>query len=641
MESIFPGSLVLFYNLGELHLGAVISADQTSFYVQISDGTILQLPLSRFCLISKELIDPAVAEESLAGFKALLNSEYLKLDAEKLAELIHNQDKPLGFDELSILAELVSDAKRFAAFYLLKDRIDLFYRKKELIFARNDEERARLAEHEQIKQERENYLNRVALIMKRIYAGDSLNSICSVFDSKILEKLKLELSEVLLYHRHSDLAKLIRPFQTNAEIEDIILSLRLALGDIDAHTDPIIARSGLPVNFNFTAETPLAAADFSKDTLTQAFTIDDEDTLDFDDAISFHQSTNGWRLGIHISDTAETIPLGSVLYNEAQRRISSLYLPNEVIPLFPSGITENTLSLVKGAIRPVISLSVELNTELVILDWSFRRERVYISENLSYREVDRRLEQTPFKDLIRLARKLKSERGAGDEIGHDRYAWHLKLRGGKIVMKRTDIHSPARMLIEELMVLYNSCFAGLASKHAVPLIYRNVSQFFAADEKEGSRQIGAQAFLSTTPQFHPGIGSRAYVHASSPIRRFNDLINQYQFIALLQNAPAPFSASDLESLIPVIEKRVLLIREILPRIEHYWLLRFLAQDYLHQALDAVFIKAYKDYYLVELLPWCKRINVFCDAYPPLLQELKIVARDIDLENQCMSVDLIL
>ena len=98
---------------------------------------------------------------------------------------------------------------------------------------------------------------------------------------------------------------------------------------------------------------------------------------------------------------------------------------------------------------------------------------------------------------------------------------------------------------------------------------------------------GIQAYLSTEAKFHPGVGVQAYLHATSPIRRFTDIVNQAQFSALLAGNGQCFSRQDLEELIFSIEKRLQLLRAVAHRSERYWLLRWLEQKHLGEPLDAV------------------------------------------------------
>ncbi|MDZ4182559.1 MAG: hypothetical protein U1B83_06760, partial [Candidatus Cloacimonadaceae bacterium] len=204
MESILPGSLVLLYNLGELHQGVVISANRNSAEVQFPDGSVLQLPCARFCLISLLPMDAADAEGSLSRFNSAVREEYNALDPVSIAKKMPSA-AGCNWDELCALSEMDSDAKRFALFYLIKDHPELFYRKKELFFSRDEAERASFAETEARQKERIEYLAIAAEIMTRVSSGADLQTLQRDFAPAVLNQFRLELSEILLYNQHPDL----------------------------------------------------------------------------------------------------------------------------------------------------------------------------------------------------------------------------------------------------------------------------------------------------------------------------------------------------------------------------------------------------------------------------------------------------
>ena len=346
-------------------------------------------------------------------------------------------------------------------------------------------------------------------------------------------------------------------------------------------------------------------------------------------------------MGIHISNVATRVPLESGLYAACRDRVSSLYLAPGAIPLLPERLSEADFSLVAGAERPVISLYAKFDASFSLLGWEFRPEMIRIRENLHYAKVDSQISEQPYTELLRLARKLETDRQGKQQGDRPRFSWQLTARAGAVGIRRVDNESPSRFIVEELMVLYNRLFAEYALHKGVPLIFSNISQFLEDEDDAEATVLGIQAFLSTEARFHPGIGAHAYVHATSPIRRFTDIVNQYQFLSALQGAKPPFDRDGLDQLIPSIEKRLQLLREISHRSERYWLLRLLEQKYLNTPLDAVLIRKLRHGYLAELSPWDKRIILHTDGKQPLQTELKIVIGSVDLDDFSASGDVIL
>jgi len=191
--------------------------------------------------------------------------------------------------------------------------------------------------------------------------------------------------------------------------------------------------------------------------------------------------------------------------------------------------------------------------------------------------------------------------------------------------------------VEELMILYNRLFAKRATESGLPFLYRNVAGFEENEETEPRAQI--QAYLSTEARFHPGVGSEAYLHASSPIRRFADIVNQMQFQAFLQGQAPALGKDELENLIPELEKRLLLLRQVARRSESYWLLRFLQQKHLGEPLDLILLKRLRQGYLAELTRWEKRLVVHCDSLPPLQTPVKAVFSSVDLRELSAEAEI--
>jgi exoribonuclease-2 len=306
--------------------------------------------------------------------------------------------------------------------------------------------------------------------------------------------------------------------------------------------------------------------------------------------------------------------------------------------MLPPELSSDVFSLRKDEPRPVVSLYLDLSPELKIASWDFQTGRINVPDNFSYRQADARINAWPFNLLSQFCGELNRQRGGEAPNGRDRYYWQIKVTGDGIAMKRQDLNSPARVIVEELMVLYNRSLAERANP--MPMIFRNVAQFLEDEDVPLSPVLGMQAYLSTVPVFHPGIGSQAYLHATSPVRRFTDIVNQIQFCRFLRNQPPLFSRERLEEMIPPIEKRLRLLKEVVMRSERHWFLKFLKQKHLGLPLDAIFVKRVSGGYLAELLPWERRIIILCDGPQPLQTPVKVVINGIDPGNFCARGDVI-
>jgi exoribonuclease-2 len=429
-------------------------------------------------------------------------------------------------------------------------------------------------------------------------------------------------------------------------LRTLIRNIRLLLGDISPDTDKIAADSGIPINFS--AEV-LEEARKLQDKLQQetsrqnianldAFTIDAADSPDYDDAISLQEFKQGWILGIHISDVGGQLPLNSPVFNEACERVSSLYLPCETIPLLPPSLSSDAFSLKAGENRKVLSLYLFLDKEFKIQKEEFKSEYICVKQNLSYIDMDSYLTKHQHSTLFQIVRNINEGHKIFERVGKTRYEWNVVCKNGELMMECIDFYSPSRLLVEELMVLYNRSLAEYASASGLPCIYRNIAQYEESGDEDSNNYY--QAFLSTEAGFHPGIGSKAYLHSTSPIRRVTDIINQVQFEALLKKGKPPFSADELRTIIPVIEERVLYLHNVAARSEQYWFLCFLQRKYLQQPLNAILIRSITDGYIVEITAWNKYIFLQSKEILPLHNSVKLIISEVNPEEGWVKGEVI-
>jgi len=644
MINIQPGCMALFYQAGLLVTGLVTGIDGILLKIISADDTSHTIHSGRICLCGTELYDLTQPHQSLSTFQLRISEHSDIVDA-ALNVLADGQTH--DFDEIAAALGELSDPKRFALYINLNRRTQMISHKKGQYRLLSDAERleAELSENQRL--ERQNFLDQV-----RAYIWDlGTNDLSSLPANEMRRQLCAELRLLQREQIPADLAALIRKAMPGREFEQVLLTLRQALGDISPDTDPALARSGLPVAID-DGITGFKEIGYPQSGATgpEVICVDDPDSRDYDDAFSVDKTASGYRLGVHISDVTASLDPDSDLFSEALERVSSLYLPAQTVNMLPERLAEELLSLRAGEYRAVLSLYCDINLDNSLRDWQFRREILRVGRNISYSELDAMLARGEYQSVKVLCDNLRSERGvANQQCGND-LLYNLKVSGHKIKFKRIDFASPARTMIEELMVLYNRLLAARASESDLTFLYRNINSFedsvqntedFSAKQPATPGQTGTQAYISTRPMFHPGIGAKAYMHASSPIRRVVDLINQYQFTALLEGESCPFDQDWLNSIVPAIEKRLLLQREVVRQSERYWLLQYLKREWLHRPLDAFFIKASRRGSIFELLPWGKRIIVECDTHPPAGYDLKLLITAVDVEAQICQADVII
>jgi len=652
MFNLASGKIVLFFQDGNLQSGIITEAQNRHYKVLNQEAKTYILPPARFILVTQKVYEP-VSTKTLEDFEKQIRNKIEEEGENWLLQLQKTQDS-FTFEEICSKFGFEGDIERFALFILLQQRKDLFKFKKDVFSFRNEEERLKYLQDEAETRERTRYLKEVEKFLQTYQdLLPSLNILSPIkddvsqgFGQDSKTQFLSELRELLRSNTPKDLAKLLHKYSNGLDLRTLIRNIRLLLGDISPDTDKIAADSGIPINFS--AEV-LEEARKLQDKLNQeasrqnianldAFTIDAADSPDYDDAISLQEFKQGWILGIHISDVGGQLPLNSPVFNEACERVSSLYLPCETIPLLPPSLSSDAFSLKAGENRKVLSLYLFLDKEFKIQKEEFKSEYICVKQNLSYIDMDSYLTKHQHSTLFQIVRNINEGHKIFERVGKTRYEWNVVCKNGELMMECIDFYSPSRLLVEELMVLYNRSLAEYASASGLPCIYRNIAQYEESGDEDSNNYY--QAFLSTEAGFHPGIGSKAYLHSTSPIRRVTDIINQVQFEALLKKGKPPFSADELRTIIPVIEERVLYLHNVAARSEQYWFLCFLQRKYLQQPLNAILIRSITDGYIVEITAWNKYIFLQSKEILPLHNSVKLIISEVNPEEGWVKGEVI-
>jgi exoribonuclease II len=333
---------------------------------------------------------------------------------------------------------------------------------------------------------------------------------------------------------------------------------------------PVVAPGGLPA------------------AVVPAFSIDDHETTEIDDAFSVERLPGGrLRVGVHIAAPALFFGRGHALEALARERLSTVYFPGGKITMLPEdAIAEATLS--EGREVPAASLYLDVDpATLEVAGTTSRFERVKIATNLRIRELETRLHEQSLaagrvegahgEDLLllwRLARVLRAARGAKEERGA-RLDYSFRVTGGRVAIEPRLRDTPIDVLVSELMIHVNATWGRILAEGGVAAIYRN--------------QQGIKTRMEVEPGAHDWLGVTHYAWSSSPLRRFADLANQRQIAALLCGEPPPYSRDELADAAREFETVYEAYAEHQRHMERYWCLRYIEQEGLEGA-DATVIR---------------------------------------------------
>jgi exoribonuclease-2 len=311
----------------------------------------------------------------------------------------------------------------------------------------------------------------------------------------------------------------------------------------------------------------------------RAFSLDDASTTEIDDAFSLTPLPNGLvRVGIHIAAPALGIPPASVLARSARDRLSTAYMPGLKVTMLPTAAIE-AFTLAEGQLRPAVSLYLDCDPQTFAISAEFSRvERVPVAANLRHQQVeslDDAFESgapaadVPFAEdlrwLWRFAKTLEESRGKAGNT-QDRLEYNFYVEDDRVSIEPRRRGAPLDKLVAELMIVANHRWGKLLDENGVAAIYR--------------AQTGGKVRMTTSALPHEGLGVSHYAWSSSPLRRYVDLVNQWQLTALLGGHPPPFAANDADLLATLrdFEMTYAAYNEFQNSMEHYWCLRWLQQQ---------------------------------------------------------------
>ena len=313
-----------------------------------------------------------------------------------------------------------------------------------------------------------------------------------------------------------------------------------------------------------------------------AFSIDDADTTEIDDAFSVERLADGrLRVGVHIAAPALSFARDHPVEAMARERLSTVYFPGGKITMLPAdAVDEATLAAGRSVAAASLYLVVD-PVSMEVQESDSRLERVHIADNLRLAELDQRLNEDSVAagkvegahgdDLFalwRLARVLKALRGAGEER-NDRPDYNIRVDDGRVSIETRRRGTPVDTLVAELMIHVNSTWGKLLAERGFDAIYRN--------------QKGAKTRMEVEPGAHEWLGVTHYAWASSPLRRFTDLANQRQLAAALRGEEPAYSRLELAEAARDFEAAYEAYAEHQRHLERYWCLRYLMQEGIESA----------------------------------------------------------
>jgi exoribonuclease-2 len=558
----------------------------------------VNLSPKRALLISNASMDTLSPREELLS--KLKQTEALRrrlkgeVQVKELWELVREEEQSFDYADLAQLCfgEMVTDDHISALVRALFDD-RLYFKMKDARFLPNSEEMVdRIIKQREEEVRREERLNEGSAWLIEILQNKVVQ------DPSCKEEVIDLLVELALYGNEAPNFKYAKELLLRTGISDVQrarkLLVKLGIWGEDENLD--LHRLGIRTAFSqevLELSEQLVGTEFEdseREDLRHldAFTIDGPLTRDFDDAVSIEITSDSIFLGIHISDVAGVISPDSLLDGEASQRGSSLYFPRRHIPMIPQNLSQDTLSLREGCDRHAISLISRLDKSGDLLDYRFALSLVKVKRQLTYDQANENyMKESPLEEAHQLSQFLRQKRMDQGSLILSLPEVYVKIYpDSSISLEMVEQNTPSRMMVAEFMIFYNWLAARFCRDNKIPVLYRG------QEEPSGRLSINEAGYLyfvfkqrrklsplmiDTEPRCHNGLGLDVYTNASSPIRRYLDLVVQRQIRGYLIDGSPNYDKKELEDIRISVEPLLRDLERVKRNRTRYWIQKHLLQ----------------------------------------------------------------
>ncbi|TWJ16911.1 ribonuclease R [Stackebrandtia albiflava] len=305
--------------------------------------------------------------------------------------------------------------------------------------------------------------------------------------------------------------------------------------------------------------------------------IDSPETRDRDDAIWLHRDGDDTHVWIHIADVAGRFPAGTAADRLAQRRVHTRYRPGRIDPMLPETV-EQEAALRPGGPQPTMRIALRFDESAAVTDITVGRGRLHHAHTLTYPLTSRVLAEPshPLYEVLDHARRLATallsrRRRAGALAFYDLHRGYATTEEGHLVRLADHQRHVGYLIVQELMIAANSAVADWCMARDLPILFRNhraatvagdttalldeLAAAQARDDPTGYERLRDRMTLVQSPASydtrvlgHHGLNLAGYTHATSPLRRYADLVNQRVLLAAAAGEPAPYDDATLAAL---------------------------------------------------------------------------------------------
>ncbi|MCX7857051.1 MAG: ribonuclease R [Deltaproteobacteria bacterium] len=440
-----------------------------------------------------------------------------------------------------------------------------------------------------------------------------------------------------------------------------IIKVFQSLSDVKDIKEFVILKYGLPRKFTTKVENEIKKLEVQSPVSGRLdlrhikhVTIDGENAKDFDDAVFAERKDWGYRLYVSIADVAHYVPISSALDNEAKKRGMSIYFPDSVIPMLPKVLSDDLCSLKPKKERLAFSVIMDLDKRGNLKSATFQKSVIRSVRRLTYEEVEKAIIEKDkrerkrlhglikdleiMKELTEILLERRFERGSLDfDLPEPEIL--IDMEGDvKDILRSKRLFS--HRIIEEFMIMANRTVAEFLEKKKVPALFRiheeperekikTFEEFLksirVSPDKEGKGikklqnilqavrgkpyefivnkvllRSMKQAKYSPQNKGHYGLGLECYLHFTSPIRRYPDLVCHRILEALIHRKKIPYTYDELESMALYLSERERLIMEVERELEDRIRILFMKEN-IGEEYEGIITNITSFGFFVELL----------------------------------------
>lgn len=519
-----------------------------------------------------------------------------KLDLETLWACVGNEDYEITFNDIADFYFGDSDKSNedSLALFWAVDKNEVYFKRGEAGYiAREGSEVKELIAKKETEIRRKEERKQALLWAKQLISGKSSDQIENFDPAEYIDLIRNYIIHLEKYNRAAE----CKSFLSEIGIKDAegAIEFLIKTGSWHEDEDPLLKRFSItqvfPKKVVQEVEQILEESfyDDNLEDLThlEVFSVDDENTRDIDDAISIEETEQGATIGVHIANVAQYVPKWSAMDEEAIRRSETVYLPEHHIHMFPNELIQQRLSLVEGTECKALSLLVNFDKEFKIKGYRFTNSKIFIRQNISYEKASEYFDVDPVGNKIKqISETLRAKRLEAGALIIQLPQLKISIdEDSNITIRKNYMNSVAHRVISEFMILMNRMAGKFLKDNRVPGIFRSQPEPISEDARSHDENDPLFALhvvkylraprVGLDPGPHMSLGIDVYAQATSPIRRYADLIIQRQIVSTLENDEPSYTEDELENLYPKIEIGIRDKKMVERNRDKYWVYKHL------------------------------------------------------------------